>query len=127
MAVPARDVLRVKARQLARLHDHVLEHLVQRVANVQLAVGIGRAVVQHKQRCAVAGDAQFFVQAFLLPALDPGRLALGQVAPHGEGRVGQVQGGAVIGSGGHLGTLAEKAGRAGVGGKGRRGPQGASR
>ena len=48
MAVPAGDVLRVEASQLLALDDHVLEHLVQRVADVQLAVGIGWAVVQHE-------------------------------------------------------------------------------
>ena len=58
MAVPARDVLRVETRQLAAFDDHVLEHLVQRVADMQLAVGVGRAVVQHEQRRALARGAQ---------------------------------------------------------------------
>ena len=97
VAVPAGDVLRVKASQLLGLDDHVLEHFVQRVADVQLAVGVRRAVVQHKQGSTLPGIAQFFVEALLVPGLHPGRLALGQIAPHGKGRVGQVQGAAVIG------------------------------
>ena len=45
MAVPAGNVLRIKARELLALDDHVLEHFVQRVADVQLAVGVGGAIV----------------------------------------------------------------------------------
>ena len=97
VAVPAGDVLRIKTGQLARLDDHVFQHFVQRVADVQFAVGIRRAVVQHKQRLAVARHTQLFVQTLLGPAFGPGRFALGQVAAHGEGRVRQVQRGAVIG------------------------------
>ena len=105
MAVPPRDVLGVKACELLGLDDHVLEHFVQRMADVQLAVGIGRAIVQHKQRRAVAGCAQTFVQPGLVPCFDPTRLALGQVAAHREGRVGQVQGAAVVNGVGHRKSL----------------------
>ncbi len=97
MAVPTRDVLRIKAGQLAAFHNHVFEHLVQRMADVQFAVGVRRAVVQHKQRLAVAGHAQLFVKPFVRPSLGPRGFALGQVAPHGKGRVGQIKGVAVIG------------------------------
>ena len=100
VAVPAGHVLRVEAGQLPRLDDHVLEHLVDGVAHVDLAVGVGRAVVQHEQRRAVARVAQLLVQALFVPVLDPARLALGQVAAHRERRVGQVQRGAVVGLGG---------------------------
>ena len=99
MAVPARHVARVEAGQLLGLDDHVLEDLVDRVADVQLAVGVRRTVVQHEQRRAAARDAQLLVDALLVPALDPARLALGQVAAHRKRRVGQVQGGAVVGLG----------------------------
>ena len=42
---------------------------------------------------------QDFVDAFVVPLFHPTRLALGQIAAHGEGGVGQVQGFAVIGGG----------------------------
>ena len=95
MAVPAGDVLRVKARQLFRLDDHVLEDFVERVTDVQLAVGVGRAIVQDEEWCALARGAQLLVQALAVPVLSPLRLALGQVPPHREGRVGHVERGAV--------------------------------
>ncbi len=46
VAVPARHVGRVEAGQRLRADDDVLEDLVDRVADVDVAVGVGRAVVQ---------------------------------------------------------------------------------
>jgi len=89
--------LRVETTQLLGLDDHVFQHFVQRVADVQLAVGVGRAVVQHKQRCTLASDAQFFVQALLVPLLGPSGFAFGQVTTHGERGVHHVEGGTVVG------------------------------
>jgi hypothetical protein len=97
VAVPARHVHGIEAGQLARLDDHVLEHLVDRMADVQLAVRVRRPVVQHELRPADARIAQALVGALLLPLLHPRRLALGQIAAHREGRVGQVERGAVVG------------------------------
>ena len=62
VAVPAGDVLRVKTGQLARLDDHVFQNLVDRVADVQFAVGVRRPVVQDKQWCAFARNPQALVQ-----------------------------------------------------------------
>ncbi len=55
MAVPARHVGRVVAIEAARLDDDVLEDLVDRMADVDRAIGIRRPVVQHEARPA-AGD-----------------------------------------------------------------------
>ncbi|MNS41262.1 hypothetical protein D3C72_736110 [compost metagenome] len=96
VAVPAGHVQRVEAFELARLGDHVLQDLVHRVTHVDLAVGVRRAVVQDELGRAVAGVAQAVVAAFVVPFLDPARFALGQVAAHREGGVGQVQRGTVI-------------------------------
>ena len=101
MAVPARDVLRVKPGELARFDNHVFQDFVNSVADVQFAVGVGRAIVQDKQGCALARDPQALVQPGLVPMFDPARLALGQVAAHGEGRVRQVQGLGIVGGVGH--------------------------
>ena len=47
VAVPAGHVVDVVAEQEARADDEVLQGLLQRVADVDGAVGVGRAVVQH--------------------------------------------------------------------------------
>ena len=87
MAIPTGYVGRVQPLQLACFDDHVFENLVGSVANVDLAVGIRRAVVQYKFGCVHAGVTQFFVNAFVLPRFHPERLALGQVTTHGEGGI----------------------------------------
>ena len=112
VAIPAGHETGVEAGQLARLDDHVFQDVVGRVAHVQHAIGVGRAVVQHEQRRAAARDAQALVQAAVVPVLDPARLALGQVAAHRKRRVGQVEGAAVVGRGAH-GDLLGRAGRPG--------------
>ena len=96
VAVPAGNVLRVKARQLLGLDDHVFEYFVQGVTNVQFAVGVGWAVVQHKQRSTLACKTQFFVQALIAPSLGPSRLTFRQIAAHCKRGVGHVQSGTVI-------------------------------
>src|SRR5690606_5429230 len=74
----------------ARLDHHVLEDLVDGVAQVDVAVGIGRTVVQDEGRTAGGGLAHALVDFFVLPLLDPARLALGEVAAHREWGVGHI-------------------------------------
>src|SRR5690606_23084344 len=96
VAVPARAVRRVEAGQVARLDDEVLEDLVDRVAEVDRAVGVWRAVVQHEQRAALGVRAQLLVEAFGFPAREDVGLAARQVATHGEVGGGQVEGSFVV-------------------------------
>ena len=77
VAVPARNVLCVKACQLLGLDDHVFEDFVQGVANVQIAIGVGWAIVQHKQGRTLAGHPQFLIQALVTPSFGPSWLTLG--------------------------------------------------
>ena len=48
VAVPSRHVIGVLAKHGLRSVDHILENLVQRMTDMQLAVGIGRAVMKHE-------------------------------------------------------------------------------
>ena len=111
VAIPTGHVLGIKAGQLAGLDDHVLEHLVDGVAHVDGAVGVGRAVVQDELGRSAARGAQLLVHAFVLPLLHPTRLALGQVAAHRKRGVGQVEGAAVVGCGRAVGGRARGLGR----------------
>ncbi len=103
VAVPARHIDRVEARHVARLDDHVLQNLVHRVAEVDVAVRIRRAVVQDELLAALAGGADLFVDLAFLPVFDPLRLALRQVAAHRERRVEQID--RVAGLGFRIGFL----------------------
>ncbi|VCU10961.1 hypothetical protein RHODGE_RHODGE_04165 [Rhodoplanes serenus] len=84
VAVPARHVVGVEAEHLLRARHQVLEHLVERVADVDVAVGVGRPVVQDEAGPARGGAAQPAVEVERLPAGEDLRLLLGQTGPHGE-------------------------------------------
>ena len=56
VAVVAGHVRRVEARHRPGLHDEVLEHLVQRRAEVDLSVGVRRTVVQDELRARPAAS-----------------------------------------------------------------------
>ena len=101
VAVPAGDVRGIESGQRFRANDDVLENLVDGVTDMDVAVGVGRAVVEYETRSAFRLLANLLVKLFLLPFLDPLRLAFGEVAAHREGRIGQVQGVLVIGHGDH--------------------------
>jgi hypothetical protein len=72
-------------------HHHVLQDLVEDGPEVDVAVGVGRAVVQDEAGTALAGGADPAVEVVLLPLRQPLRLGLRQVGLHGEVRPGQVQ------------------------------------
>ena len=88
VAVPAGHVGRVLAVQGARLDDHVLENLVDRVADMDITVGVGRAVMQYVTRAADAGVADLLVEILLLPVPQALGFALREVAAHRKAGIG---------------------------------------
>ena len=73
-----------------RFDDEILEDLVERGAEVNAAVGVGRPIVQHVGGASGARGANLLVEIFLFPALDELGLGLRQVGLHGEGGLGQI-------------------------------------
>ncbi len=90
MAVPTRYIRGIEARQGLGTQDHVLENLVDRMTDVNIAVGVRRTVVQDELGTILANLAQLLVQANAVPALQSLRLALGQAGLHREGGVRKV-------------------------------------
>ena len=91
VAVPARHIVRVLAQHGLRAADHVLEDLVQGVADVDVAIGVGGAVVQHEFRPTASGLAHELVEVHRLPAGENLRLLLRQARAHGELGLRQVE------------------------------------
>ncbi len=91
VAVPARHVIAVVAEHLLAARHHVFENFIERVADVDVAVGVWRAVVQDEFLAALGGGAQLLVEIALLPALEDFRLALRQPGAHREIRLRQEQ------------------------------------
>ncbi|MNF70748.1 hypothetical protein D3C84_526710 [compost metagenome] len=97
VAVPTRHIRRIEARQGLGADNHVLENLVDRMTDVNIAVGVRRAIVQDELWTALTNLAQLLVQANAVPALQSLRLALGQAGLHWEGGVRKIQSGFVVG------------------------------
>ena len=91
MAVPARHEAGPLAAHQGVLVDDVLEDLVEGVAHMQGAVGIGRPVMQGEHLPGVSA-AELLVQAPLLPEALQFRLALAGIGPHRKGGLQQVEG-----------------------------------
>ncbi len=84
VAIPARDVGRAEAAQGLVLDDDVLENLVQGGADVHVAVGEGRAVVQDELLRAGALGLDGGIKPGGLPLLQPLRFPRDQVRLHRE-------------------------------------------
>ncbi len=82
VAVPARHVIGIEAEHLLAPRHHVLEDLVERMPDMDVAVGVRRAVVKDEARPALASSAQPPVKANAIPALKDRRLLLRQPGAH---------------------------------------------
>ena len=90
MAVPTGDI-----RNLIALHhpvtvDHVLGDLVHGVADVNRAVGVRRAVVQHELLVTLVLLQNLLVDLVVLPVLESLGLGLGKTGTHGKTGLGQI-------------------------------------
>ena len=92
VAIPARHVVGVVAQHLLALGHEILQDLVQRRSDMDVAVGVGRAVMEHELGAAPRFLAQLPVEADLVPALEHFRLALRQPRAHREFGLRQEQG-----------------------------------
>ena len=96
VAVPAGHEGRVLAHHALRAHHHVLEDAVQRVADMHVAIGVGRAVMQDEFFRAPPRLAQLVVEVLVLPARQNARLLLREAGFHGKIGLRQEDGVAVI-------------------------------
>ena len=90
VAVPTRHEVGQVAGHEVVLADQVLEDLVEEVALVDGAVGVGRAVVKNELGRAGVLLQQLVVDLLVLPCLDLRRLALAERGAHGKVGLRQV-------------------------------------
>ena len=69
---------------------------------MDVAVGVGRAVMQHEFGAALGALAQLAVEVDLVPVFQDFRLELGQAGAHREFRLRQEQGFGIVGEVGLL-------------------------
>ena len=84
VAVPSRHIVGVLAKHLLGAVDHVLEDLVERRADMDVAVGIGRAVVKDELHPPFPRRAKLGEQTDPLPTLQQFGLGVRQSRLHGE-------------------------------------------
>ena len=92
VTVVAHDVRRVVPGHRPRFDDEILENLVERRAQVNIAVGVGRAIVQDEFRRPGAARPDLPVEVHGRPAGERLGLARGQVGFHGKVGPRQVDG-----------------------------------
>src|SRR5437660_864358 len=90
VTVPARHVDGVESGHRAALDDHVLQDLVQDVAEMEVAVGVRRCVVQDPDGAVGRGVPNALVDSERFPPREHLRLALEQIRPHRDGGFRQI-------------------------------------
>ena len=84
VAIPAGNVGRIVALHGLELDDEILQDFVERVAQMNVAVGVRRPVVQHVHGTSGARGANLRVQILRVPAKQRLRLHLSQIRLHWE-------------------------------------------
>ena len=90
VTVPPGYVRRVVSAKTARLDYNVLKNLVQRVPEMNIAIGIRWTIVQHVLGTPASDLAHALVQVHVLPGLQQLRFTVGQVGFHRETGAWQV-------------------------------------
>ncbi len=103
MAVPAGHIVGIIAAHLEGARDDVLQNLVQRMTDMDVAIGIGRAVMQHEFFAPRRVLAQEAVEVHLLPAGDDLGLLLREAGAHGKLGLRQVEGLGIVDLFGRIG------------------------
>src|SRR4029453_6954814 len=117
MTVPSRHVVGIEPQHLLATRDHVLENLVQRMPDMDVAVRVGRPVVENELLASFRRRAELRVKIIFLPARQDLRLALRQAGAHGKVSLRQKQRFRIISLGlGHTRFLAGRfeCGKAGI-------------
>ena len=96
VSIPARNIRSIEAAGIFIFYNDVLQNFIQRRAHVNLAVGIRRAVVQHKFRLAGMQRLLFIINVVFLPEFQKVRFTLRQACAHRELGFRQIQCFAII-------------------------------
>ena len=84
MAIPAGHIRRVFAEQALRAADHVFEDMVERMADMHVAIGIWRPIMENELLPPGACFAQLMVEVVGFPFGKNARLLLRQASLHRE-------------------------------------------
>ena len=97
MTIPARHIISVHTQHLMRAIDDVFEDFIQRRAHMNVAIGIGRPVMERILRLSLTLLTQALIEPNFSPPREPFRFFLRQASPHREIGFGKEKRVAVIG------------------------------
>jgi len=92
VAVPSRDVGRFEAAHAFAFQDDILQDLVEGMADVDMTVGIGRAVMEYVFRLVLACVSHFVIESHTIPFSHNLHFFLCEIGLHGKVGNRQVQG-----------------------------------
>ena len=101
VAIPARNIGRVLAQQVLGAADHVLEDVIERVADMHVAIGVGRTIVEDELLAPGARLAQPAIEVLPVPPRQNARLLLRKPGLHGEIGLRQEDGVSIVARFGH--------------------------
>ena len=84
VAIPTGHIRRIFAQQCLCADDHVLQDMVQRVADMHVAIGVRRAVMQNELLTPTTAIAQLRIKILRLPTRQDARLLLRKAGLHRE-------------------------------------------
>ncbi len=96
VAVPAGNVHCIETGHRPTFNDDVFKNFVNSMANMDVAICVGRPIMQNKFWTALAGRPDRRVDAIFGPLRDPLGFALGQIAAHGKRGVRQIKGLSIV-------------------------------
>ena len=99
VGVPARNIRRIVAGHILVADDHILEDLIHGGANVNIPVGIGRAIVEDKRSLILVPFHHLTVQILAIHFFQHPRFPLCQLGTHREVGLGQIDGLVIISHG----------------------------
>lgn len=85
MAVPARNVRRIETCKTARFDDDIFQDFIDGVSDMDVAVGVWRAVMQNELGTADGRFSDPLINFLVLPLFDPVGFPFCKVAAHREG------------------------------------------
>eukprot|EP01035_Chromulina_nebulosa_P031134 gene31134-41481_t len=84
MAIPTGHIRRVFAQQCLRADDHVLQNMVQRMADMHVAIRVWRAIMQNELLTPATAIAQLRIKILRLPTRENARFLLRKASLHRE-------------------------------------------
>ena len=91
VAIPAGHVNTVKAGHVFGFNDDILDNFIERCAQMNITVGVGRAIMQNVGGFPFGRFPDFLINVNFFPFLQHFRLTLCQIRLHRKIRLGKIQ------------------------------------